>query len=99
MACCAFPAPTVDSLEGRRHTKRILNACHLRRALLDDYARPDTRRTRSYRLDANGSRPSLRYLASCYKEFRAWPTDPRASTLTSIQDALDEAGVIFLEPG
>ena len=33
------------------------------------------------------------------KNFERGATDPRASTLTSIQDALDEAGVIFLEPG
>jgi len=26
-------------------------------------------------------------------------TDPRVSTLISIQDALDQAGVMFLEPG
>ena len=33
------------------------------------------------------------------KNLERGATDPSASTLTSIQDALDHAGVIFLEPG
>ena len=33
------------------------------------------------------------------KNLERGATDPRASTLTSIQDALDQAGVMFLEPG
>ena len=33
------------------------------------------------------------------KNLERGATDPRASTLTSIQDALNQAGVMFLEPG
>jgi transcriptional regulator with XRE-family HTH domain len=33
------------------------------------------------------------------KNLERGATDPRASTLTGIQNALDRAGVMFLEPG
>ena len=33
------------------------------------------------------------------KNLERGATDPRGGTLTSIQQALDQAGVLFLEPG